>query len=494
MRPSRPIPTDKPSNDVGNEHRSTLIATFVTGGATIVVALVGLIRAKGLAVLVGPAGLGTMGLINGAMTTLASLACLGLTFSGVRQIAVSSGAEQRRVRQLIWLLGMAGAASVSLVCIVWWPMLSRHVGGFETVPRANWWVAAGIVALTVAGLQSAVLQGLHQIKRLAQARIIGAVIGAAAGVGAVAMVGTLGLAFAVLAVPLGNVIGNALRPPPPSSVGGSKEKPEPSPLRALLSLGTITLATGTAASLWQFATRALIAERLSLEDAGLYQAAFALSAMNIALVLSALGTDYFPRLSKVAGSHADTRSLVDSQFQAAIVLAAPLLLGLIALAPIALKLLYTDQFSSAWPLLQWQVLGDILKIPSWIFGFVLMVNRRGKIFLFLELGFTGLILALTYVMLPLFGLVGAGIAYTTSYGVYSIAALAYAGGHGGRISKKNGLAFAVVSVAGGTAIALSMANIWAGMGFGIIATAIASLATLTHLRRHDLIFRKANGG
>lgn len=468
-------------HDGDDSYRRVLTSTIVTGGATITVAVISLFRSKLLALMVGPAGIGAMGILNSAMTLLASIACLGLTFSGVRQIAVTSGAAQRRVRWLIWAICLAGGLLAATVVLVADRHLLDRIAGMDALDGAQWWVAAGLIAMVVAAVQMTVLQGLRQIRRLAELRIVGAMIGAIAGVSAVWKFGDAAIPFAVIAVPLGNIVAGLIRPPTPEPVENRATLP-PDVVQTLLALGLVTLVTGTATSLWQLAVRSIVVDHLSLEAAGLYQAAFALSAMNVAIVLAALGADYFPRLSQASDDGESTRKIVSEQYHAAMTLAAPLLLALMASAPIALQLLYSSQFTSAWPLLQLQVLGDLIRIPGWVLAFVLVANGRSGAYLALEVGFSVTIALASLALIPRLGLGGAGAAYVLSYSLYFVTAFILARKSGIRIADVHPCKTSFPTVAAVAIVALSMIDTRIGAAAGLVTAGVFAFYALRTLR------------
>ena len=56
-----------------DSYRRILAATAIMGGATVVTILVGVIRTKLFALLVGPAGIGLIGLLTSIMATAAAV-------------------------------------------------------------------------------------------------------------------------------------------------------------------------------------------------------------------------------------------------------------------------------------------------------------------------------------------------------------------------------------------------------------------------------------
>src|SRR5579871_2044478 len=68
-------------------YRQILRSTSIIGGASVVNILIGLVRSKAVAVLLGPAGVGLIGLLQNLMQTASSVASLGMSSVGTRQIS-----------------------------------------------------------------------------------------------------------------------------------------------------------------------------------------------------------------------------------------------------------------------------------------------------------------------------------------------------------------------------------------------------------------------
>src|SRR5579872_5812373 len=96
-----------------NSYRTILRSSSIIGGASVVNIIVGLVRNKTAAVLLGPAGVGLIGLLYNLMQTAGAVAALGVGTVGTRQIAeaAAKGEEQdiaRARRALFWgSLGLA---------------------------------------------------------------------------------------------------------------------------------------------------------------------------------------------------------------------------------------------------------------------------------------------------------------------------------------------------------------------------------------------------
>src|SRR5689334_17498050 len=70
----------------GNSYRTILRSSSIMGGASVINVLVGLFRTKVAALILGPVGVGLIGLLVNFMLTSATIAALGIGTSGTRQI------------------------------------------------------------------------------------------------------------------------------------------------------------------------------------------------------------------------------------------------------------------------------------------------------------------------------------------------------------------------------------------------------------------------
>jgi len=140
-------------------------------------------------------------------------------------------------------------------------------------------------------------------------------------------------------------------------------------------------------------------------------------------VLQSMAADYYPRLSEAIQDPRTAARIVREQTEVALFLGAPIILGGLALAPLALQVLYSSAFRPAAELLRWQVLGDVLKIAGWPMGYVLLAANRGRTFLLVEAVGWAAFLATTISLIPYAGLEAAGIGYLVMYVLYFPAVL-----------------------------------------------------------------------
>ena len=87
-----------------------------------------------------------------------------------------------------------------------------------------------------------------------------------------------------------------------------------------------------------------------------------------------MAQDYFPRVSAVRDRDIDLGRMINEQQRLLMLLAMPIILFALALAPIIVPILYSPKFSPASSILEWQLAGDVLRLSSWTMAFVVLAQ------------------------------------------------------------------------------------------------------------------------
>ncbi len=408
----------------GNSYRQILRSSSIIGGASVINILVGLLRTKVAAMLLGPAGVGLIGLYTNVVAVAANVAGLGFGNVGTRQIAEVTGQDDsQRIaaarRALFWgtlVLAVLGAVALWLLR----DAVALHLLGDAALTDEVGWLALALALTVAAASQNALLNGLRRIGDIARVSIGTALLSTLIGVLALWWLGRAGLIAFVIAGPLASfLLGHFYVARLPKVQG------PPTPLselsaqwRTLARLGAAFMVAGLAGTVGQLVVRSLVKQGLGVEALGLFQASWAISMTYIGFVLTAMGTDYYPRLTAVIKDHAAVNRLVNEQTEVALLLATPILLLMLALAPWVIRLLYSAEFAGAAEVLRWQVLGDFLKIVSWPLGFILLAAGAGRAFMLTEWIGMGSFVLFAWVGLPLLGITATGVAFLSLYATY----------------------------------------------------------------------------
>lgn len=460
-------------------YRQILRSSSIIGGASLINIIIGIVKVKVLAVLLGPAGVGLMGLYQNIMGMASTLAGCGMCNSGVRELAKSVAQESTLaiVRRTLWLTNLIlGLAAMVLLWLLREPVAFWVFGDTAHASEVGW-LGPGVFLSLMAGTQTALLQGLRRIGDLARVTIISAMLGAITGIALVYFLGKNGVLWYVLTAPAVSVmVAGYYAARLPQSRSQHDWQAISQQWKAMLKLGLPFMATGVLGFVMQLAARSIILREHGLEATGHFQAAWAISMTYLGFVLGAMGTDYYPRLTAAIDDHPQARKMVNEQSEIALMLASPVLLGMITFAPWAIQLLYAESFSPATDLLRWQILGDILKVASWPMGFILLAKGNGNIFFAVEQIWNMVYLGILYLGIGKYGIVIGGVAFFAAYLIYYGVILILASSLiGFRISLRHVLTIIVLLLAGALIISLASQTARVAYNFGALGTLIAGL-------------------
>ena len=416
-----PLPPPAPEAPAsGGMIRSML----VIGSAQAVNIVISIVRMKVLAVLVGPAGVGLLGLYNSLQSTAGSVAGLGLGTSGVRDIAANKDdlAVQSRVRTVLFAAGLVqGTIAMVLLWLFRVPLAGWLFGDVSRATETGL-VGVAILFSLILASQTAILQGLRRIGDLGRVTVLGALGGTIAGLLAVWLEGEAGLIWFLLVQPLASVLVAAVmsRKLPRTQAPRLTLPGVYATWKPMASLGVVFMIGGLTGAATLLLARSMIARDLGIDAAGLFSASWGVAMIYVGFLLGAMAADFYPRLTEVIHDRAASTRLINDQAQLGLAIGGPVLLALIGIAPWFLALLYSREFVPASEMLQWQTLGNVFKLASWPMGFAYIAAARSRTFLATELFWNAIFLALLWALMSVIGVEAAGIAFAVAYALYFI--------------------------------------------------------------------------
>lgn len=407
-----------------SSYRHILRSSSIIGGASVVNILIGLARMKVVAIVLGPAGVGLVGLLQQLMNTVSTIAGMGISTAGTRQIAEAVGhGDQTAIsatrRALFWatlVFALSGAGSLWLFSA---PLATLILGDAGKVDLVRW-LAVGVALSIAAGSQAALLNGLRRIGDLARISVLSSTFSTLLVVSALFIWGKQALITLLLAAPMTSFLFGYI-----FVVRLTRERLQHSSITELKKQWTTLLKLGFSLMLSALITiggglvvRALVQKELNSSDLGFFTASWTLSVTYIGFVLGAMGTDYYPRLTTVIADQIAATRMVNEQTEVALLLAGPIFIAMMGLAPWVFELLYSHAFAQATGILRWQIVADILKIMSWPLGFTLVASGAGKTFILTEsIGICVFVLGVA-LGLSQVGVIATGMAYLMMYMLY----------------------------------------------------------------------------
>jgi PST family polysaccharide transporter len=395
------------------------------GGAQGIAYLASLIRIKVVALVLGPTGVGIVGLYMAATALISSVTGLGIQGSAVRTIAKASNENDpvsvalavRALRRVCWLTGVLGWLTSLL--LAW--TLSHWL--FDSAEHVLALAVLGVVPLlsAISGGQMAVLQGLRRIGDIARVQAIGAIYNTIVTSVLYIWLGAAGIVPVIIAT-AGVSLGLSwwfARRVHVEHVQLSWRDTFQAAL-PILRLGVALMWSGLLVLGCDLFTLTFISRELGVDAVGIYQAAWALSGMFAAFILKAMGTDFYPRLTAVIHDRAAGIRAVNEQTEVGVLLALPGLLGTLALAHWIVLLFYSVEFLAAADTLVWMLVGVLGRLISWPLGFIQLALGASRLFVCTETVFVAIRAGLVFILVPIYGVQGAAIAFALIYILYTI--------------------------------------------------------------------------
>jgi O-antigen/teichoic acid export membrane protein len=415
-------PEMEPIVTTSSSARQILRSSSIIGGGAVLNILIGLARTKVVALLLGPAGVGMVGIFQSLASTGAAAGGMGIASSGVRQIAEGVAADdQTALTHTRQALFRGSALLAVIIAAVFWLLrhsIAAYVLGDPGQADVLGWIGVAAALTIVSNAQGALLNGFRHIGDLARMNVLGALLGTVLGIGVLLVWRERALVAYVVIAPLALVIAGAIlarRVPPPRA--GVMRNNRISWI-LLFKLGFSFMAASLAGTLMLLVVRSIVGQRLGAGPLGEFSAAWMISMTYIGFVLSAMAADYYPRLTAAIKDDTEVNRMVNEQSEIALLLAAPVLIGMQAAAPWVIRLLYSSQFDGAVDVLRWQIMGDTLKIIGWPLGFVLLAAGRGRMFLFVEVAEAAFFCAFVWLTIDQAGLASTGMGFLLMYAIY----------------------------------------------------------------------------
>ena len=181
----------------------------------------------------------------------------------------------------------------------------------------------------------------------------------------------------------------------------------------------MALVSAICVPLSQMLIRAYLTQEFSLAYAGYWEAMIRLSTVYLLLVTTTLGVYYLPRLSELNAID-EIKKEVYLGYKFIFPLAVIGGICVFILRDWIINLLFSPSFAPMQDLFLWQMMGDALKIGSWILAYLMLSKAMTKLYICTEIIFTVSLIALTYICTQVFGFEGVSIAHLINYGLYWI--------------------------------------------------------------------------
>lgn len=401
------------------DYKRAAKTTLLFSGVKVITIIVGIIRNKLAAVLLGPVGVGINSIFQTYLQFVQTGAGLGLSQSAVRD--VSEACEQKNAERFSRIISLTNRLVVFTallgiaVTIIMSPLFSQWGFGDKsyTMPFIMLSFCAGMQIYVENRL--AILKGMRQMRSLANSTIIGSIVGLAVSAPLYYFFREKGIvpvlllsAFASLLVT--NYYVNKIKYDR-VKLNFKEIRNEGAPMLKMgVALMMINFLSGIASTI----VISFLRGEGGLDIVAFYGMGQAIITSYFGIVLTAMTTDYYPRICGVYKDNARLQDEVNAQSKLGLIMVFPLALIFIAFASFFIPLLYSDKFLEVSQFTDWALIGTLISVPSNCIAMILLAKQDAKVFTAISLAVNIVNVFLFIGGFLLWGLMGLGITYSVN--------------------------------------------------------------------------------
>jgi O-antigen/teichoic acid export membrane protein len=409
--------------DQKSSYQQILKATSIFGGVQLINIVISIVRSKFIAVLLGPVGIGISGMLTSTTGIIAGLTNFGLSTSAVRNISAAYESENTKriaiisnvLNRWVWITGLLGMF-LTLLLSPWLSYLS--FGNYDYT------IAFLVLSITLLinqlnSGQLVLLQGSRKISLLAKANIAGSAIGLFTTIPLYYVWGFNGIVPALVIAALVSllislyfrkkVVIDKIRVSKVRSFAEGKQ---------MLKMGILISISGFMTLGFSYLVRLFISHEGSISEVGLYNSGFAIISTYVGLIFTAMGADYYPRLSAVAHDEFEANVSINNQIEIALIILGPVIVVFILFIHWIIQILYSDQFLILSTMIVWAAFGMFFKAVSWAIGYYFLAKGANKLFFWNELISNIYISVFNVIGYYYWGLSGLGYSFVLSYFIH----------------------------------------------------------------------------
>jgi O-antigen/teichoic acid export membrane protein len=401
-------------------------STSIFGGVQVFQIIIQIIRSKFIAVLLGPSGMGIIGLFTTTLSLIGNLTGFGLGSSAIRNIseAVSTGDNLRIstviivLRRLVWITGCLGA----IVTATFSSILSKVTFGNSEYTYAFIWLSITLLINQLLNGQKVLLRGARKIQYLAKANLYGSVLGLILTVPLYYLLGIKGIVPGIIITSVISLVLSWYYSRKINLVQNISVSREQTVLegKSMLVMGFMISLSSLIAVGASYIVRIFISRNGGLNDVGLYNAGFAILSTYTGLIFTAMSTDYYPKLAAESKNNELCKQTINQQTDIAILILAPILVLFIMFVHWFIILLYSNKFIGINEMMQWAALGMFFKTLSWAISFLFIAKGVSKLYFWSELTASIYMISFNIIGYYFGGLTGLGISFLSAYILYFI--------------------------------------------------------------------------
>jgi O-antigen/teichoic acid export membrane protein len=371
-------------------------------------------------VLIGPAGMGILGLFNSTLNFASVVSKLGLDLSSVKEIAYANEKLNSEkidsivyvLKKLIWISGLIG----TFIIIIFSSYLSELVFDSKDYSFSFIWIAIALFFRQITLANLAILQGQRKLVQLAKANVYASVFSLVISIVLFYFFGVDGIVpFILLSAILGFLISYHFNDYKASVSNKLTIKETVAEGKDMIKLGLTLSVTSIFSILTVYLLQIYVKNVGGISEVGFYNVGFLIINTYVGMIFNAMGKDYFPRLSAVSDNFEKANDIIIKQALVGILLVTPIIIVFLSFAPTLIKLFFSSEFLVVVSLVSFGLLGIVFKAASWSMGYYFIAKGDSKVYIKTAIGFNILLLLMSIIGYNYDGLRGLGISFLVYY-------------------------------------------------------------------------------
>ncbi len=400
-----------------------LIKTSILNGVAVFVKVATLVLLnKLLATYVGSVGFAVIGQFQSILAVVSSVAAGGMISTGVIK-ATAEHFDDEEKQYSVWRTAGRCSLVTSVVAAFILIALKDQLG--VLLQNKNNFSSKFIIlglTLPVVSLNNliiAIANGKKEVTVLVLSNIISSILNLSLTSFLVFSIGLDGVFLSLILTPSISLIATLILVRQKSwlKLKNLYGKAEARVLRELSGFGLMSLTAALVVPITHVLIRNILIKKVGLSSAGIWQASWKMSEIYLMLVTSTMSVYYLPRLAEIR-----TSGILKSEIYKfyRVILPATVIgaIGIFLLRDLIIEVFFTREFIAMRSLFGWQLAGDVIKIGSWVLGYIVLGRSMVMVFVLSEIVCSSLFVILSWFFVSIYGVTGVSIAYLVNYLVY----------------------------------------------------------------------------
>lgn len=377
-------------NNKSSEYKNIFKSTFLFGFVQIFNILTKVLLNKAAAIFLGSEGIGIIGIFQTISEMLKTFFGLGVSQSAVRDISKANTDENKKefstvistTHKVILVTAIVGF----IFTIVFSSLLSKWSFGDESYSYA--FILLGLVILLniIADGQLGILKGMRQLRSLAKATIFGSFFGLIFGVPFYYFLGKEGIVPTILVVAISSIAFSTyyVKKIDYEKVNLSLKQTFDKSSN-MIKMGIALMFVTFAGMVSEYIIKIYISNSANLSIVGIYQAGLTIVSGYFSIIIVAMMTDYYPRISGVHDNNDKLKEELNRQVKVGLILITPLIVIFMFVMHIFVELLYSKEFLYSVDYMRYAIFWTLIIVVSNPIDMILIAKQNTKVFLVVTL-------------------------------------------------------------------------------------------------------------